>query len=80
MDAVAMPISDVVIHRFAHFFVHLHGDEATAKARDMMEQMRRKGDQDAADTWRQIILDIGELARANHGRVALSGYRGKVHG
>jgi hypothetical protein len=77
---IAMPVSDCVIRRFAHFFVHLHCDEAAAKARDMVDQMRRKGDQDGADTWLQIILEIGELARANHGRVALGGYRGKVHG
>jgi hypothetical protein len=80
MDAVAMPISDVVIHRFAHLFVHIHGDEAMAKAREMVEQMRRKGDHGDADTWLQIVLEIGEFARANHGRVALGCYRGKVHG
>jgi hypothetical protein len=36
--------------------------------------------QDGGDTWLQIVLEIGELARANHGCVALGGYRGKVHG
>jgi hypothetical protein len=61
MDAVAMPMSDLVIHRFAHLFIQLHGEKATAKAREMVEEMRRKGDHDGADTWLYIIKAIGEL-------------------
>jgi hypothetical protein len=59
----AMLVSDCVIRRFAHLFAHLHGDEAIVKAREMMEQLRRKGDQDGADTWLQITMEIGEFAR-----------------
>jgi hypothetical protein len=56
-----MPPSDIDIHRTAHLFIQLHGDEATAKPREMVEQMRRKGDEEGADTWLRIIVAIGEL-------------------
>jgi hypothetical protein len=56
-----MSVSDLDIARSAHLFIELHGDEATAKAREMVEQMRRKGDNDGADTWLRIIVAIGEL-------------------
>jgi hypothetical protein len=56
-----MSVSDLDIARSAHLFIELHGDEATAKAREMVEQMRRKGDNEGADTWLRIIVAIGEL-------------------
>ena len=56
-----MPPCDLDIHRTARLFSQLHRDEATAKAREMVEEMRRKGDDDGADTWRRIIVAIGEL-------------------
>ena len=56
-----MPPSDLDIHRTARLFSQRHGDEATAKARGMVEQMRRKGDNDGADTWLRIIVAISEL-------------------
>jgi len=56
-----MPVSDLDIARSAHLFIQLHGDEATAKAREMVVQMRRRGDNDGADTWLRIIVAIGEL-------------------
>jgi hypothetical protein len=56
-----MPASDHEIHRRAHYLVQLHGDAATAKAREIVEEMRRKGDDDGADTWLRIIVAIGEL-------------------
>ena len=43
-----MPTSDFDVQRTAFVFIQLHGDEATAKAREMVEQMRRKGDHDGA--------------------------------
>jgi hypothetical protein len=49
------------IRRRAHLFVELHGEESTARARTMVERMRRKGDHDGADTWLRIIVAIGEL-------------------
>jgi hypothetical protein len=59
-----MPISDLVIHRFAHLFIQLHREEATAKARAMVEEMRRKGDHEGASTWLSIIEAMGELGAA----------------
>ena len=56
-----MPVSDLDIARSAHLFIQLHGDEATAKARQMVEEMRRKGDHQGADTWLRIIVAISEL-------------------
>jgi hypothetical protein len=41
--------------------VHQHGDDATAKAREMVEKMRRRGDTEGADTWLRIIVAIGTL-------------------
>ena len=38
-----------------------HGDQAAAKAREMVENMRGKGNADGADTWLRIIVAIGEL-------------------
>jgi hypothetical protein len=56
-----MPTFDHDIHGSAHLFIQLHGDGATAKAREIVEEMRRKGDDDGADTWLRIIVAIGEL-------------------
>jgi hypothetical protein len=57
-----MPISDLDIHRAAHQWIAQHGDAAVAKAREMVEEMRRKGDTEGADTWLRIIVAIGTLA------------------
>ena len=54
-----MPVSDLDIAHSAHLFIQLHGDEATAKARKMVDEMRRKGDHDGADTWLRVIVAIG---------------------
>ena len=56
-----MAVSDLDIARSAHLFIQLHGDEATVKAREMVKEMRRKGDSDGADTWLRIIVAIGEI-------------------
>ena len=58
-----MPLSDFDIQRTAFVFIRLHDDKATTRARKMVEEMRGKADQDAADTWLQITLEIGEFAR-----------------
>jgi hypothetical protein len=56
-----MPFSDFDIQRLAHLFIQLDGEQATAKAREMVEEMRRKGDHDGANKWLRIIVAIGEL-------------------
>lgn len=56
-----MPVSNLDIHRAAHLWIQQHGDAATARAREMVEQMRAKGDTEGADTWLRIIVAIGTL-------------------
>jgi hypothetical protein len=59
-----MPLFGLVIHRFAHLFIQLHREEASAKARAMVQEMRRKGDHEGAETWLYIIEAMGELGGA----------------
>jgi len=56
-----MPISDFDIQRLAHLFIQLDGEQAIAKAREMVEKMRRKSDEESADKWLRVIVAIGEL-------------------
>ncbi len=56
-----MPISDLDIARSAHQWIQLHGDDAIAKARAMVEAMRAKGDAEGADTWLRIIVAVTTL-------------------
>ncbi len=56
-----MPVSDLDIARSAHQWMQLHGDGAIAKAREMVEAMRAKGDKDGTDTWLRIIVAITML-------------------
>jgi hypothetical protein len=56
-----MSVSDLDVTRSAHQWIALHGEAATAKAREMVEAMRWKGDKDGADTWLRIIVAIGRL-------------------
>lgn len=56
-----MPISDLDIHRAAHQWIAQHGDAAVLKAREMVEEMRRKGDTEGVDTWLRIIVAIGTM-------------------
>jgi hypothetical protein len=41
--------------------VQRHGDDATAKAHEMVEAMRKTGDEVGADVWPRIIVAIGTL-------------------
>jgi hypothetical protein len=59
-DRWGVPVSDLDIRRLARLFIQLDGEHATAKAREMVAEMRRKGDNDGADTWLRIIVAIGE--------------------
>jgi hypothetical protein len=56
-----MPPSDLDITRSAHLLIQQHGDDATARARQRVEEMRRRGDAAGADTWLRIIVAIGTL-------------------
>ena len=53
-------------HRYADgvlmtSWVQRHGDYAAVKAREMVEQMRKKDDEDGANVWLRIIVAIGKL-------------------
>jgi hypothetical protein len=41
----------------------LHGENAMARAREMVETMRKKGDTEGADTWLRVIAAITTGAR-----------------
>jgi hypothetical protein len=56
-----MPVSDLDVHRAAHLLIAQFGDNALAKAREMVEAMRRRDDLEGADTWLRIIIAIGAL-------------------
>ena len=56
-----MPPSDLDIVRAAHLWIQQYGDEATAKAREKVDEMRGRGDAEGADTWLRIIVSIADL-------------------
>jgi hypothetical protein len=56
-----MPVSDRNILRTAHFWIQRYGDQAIAMARQMVEEMRHKGDRQGADMWLRIIVAIETL-------------------
>ena len=49
---------DIDVFRSANLFIELHGDDAVAKARDMVRSMQERGDNAGADTWLRIIVAI----------------------
>jgi hypothetical protein len=57
-------VSNVEIRRSARLWLQMYGDAATAKAREMVEEMRRKGNKGGADTWLRIIVAVSELGAA----------------
>jgi hypothetical protein len=65
-----MTTSDVEIFRSANLFLELHGEEAVAKARDMIRTMRERGDNDGADTWLRIIVEMEAMRRNANGGVS----------
>ena len=54
-----MAITELDIHRSAHQWIQLHRDEAVVKARQMVQEMRKRGDDEGADKWLRIIVAIG---------------------
>jgi hypothetical protein len=56
-----MPPTDLDIQRTAHLWIQRRCDDATAKARQKVDEMRRKHDLEGADTWLRIIVAIGTL-------------------
>jgi hypothetical protein len=61
MRAMPSPASDLDVYRSAHRWVQRHGDDATVRAREMVDAMRKRGDADGAHLWLRIIVAIGTL-------------------
>jgi hypothetical protein len=62
-----MTVSDLDIRRSANMYLQLYGDQAVAKAREMVRTMRERGDNDGADTWLQIIVAIEAMRQEPSG-------------
>ena len=60
---MTMPVSDLDIFRSANLYLDQHGDQAVAKAREMVETMKRCADHDGADTWLRIIVALEAIQR-----------------
>ena len=56
-----MPVSDLDVLRSAQLWLQQHDDAAVAKAREMVEAMRSKGDSEGADVWLRIMVAITTL-------------------
>jgi hypothetical protein len=59
-----MTDSDLDIFRAANMYVERYGDEAIAKAREMVRSLKERGDEDGADTWLRIIVAIETMRQA----------------
>jgi hypothetical protein len=64
-DGLIMVVSDPDIHRAARLHLERHVDEAVTKACDMVRNLKARGDNEAADTWLQIIVEIEVLQRGS---------------
>ena len=60
-----MTVSDLDIFRSANMYLKLHGEEAIAKAREMVRTIKESGDSDGADTWLRIIVAIETMQRGS---------------
>ena len=62
-----MTVSDLDILRSAHLHLDRYGDQAVAKAREMVRTLKERGDNDGADTWLRIIVTIETMHRGPNG-------------
>ena len=53
-----MTVSDLDILRAAHLHLERDGEQAVAKAREMVRTLKERGDNDGADTWLRIIVTM----------------------
>ena len=56
-----VPPGIAALYRAARLWIQQYGFLAVTKAREKVEEIRRKGDHDGADTWLRIIVAIGTL-------------------
>ncbi len=62
-----MTVSDLDILRSAHLHLGRYGDQAVAKAREMVRTLKERGDNDGADAWLRIIVTIETVHRGPNG-------------
>ncbi len=62
-----MTVSDLDILRAAHLHLQRYGDQAVAKAREMVRTLKERGDDDGADTWLRIIVAIETMRQGPSG-------------
>ncbi len=65
-----MKLSELDILRSARMHLDLHGEQAVAKAREMVRGFSEREDKDGADTWLRIIVAI-ETMRSERGDALL---------
>jgi hypothetical protein len=62
-----MTVSDLDILRSAHLHLDRYGDQAVAKAREMVRTLNERDDNDGADTWLRMIVTIEIIHRGPNG-------------
>jgi hypothetical protein len=62
-----MTVSELDILRSAHLHLERYGDQAVAKAREMVRTLKERGDNDGADTWLRIIVAIETMRQESSG-------------
>jgi hypothetical protein len=62
-----MTVSDLDVLRAAHLNLERYGDQAVAKAREMVRTLKERGDNDGADTWLRIIVAIEAMRQEPSG-------------
>jgi hypothetical protein len=51
--------TQIDINRLAQRMLEEHGHAAVAKARENVEEARQKGDEQAADIWLSVLVELG---------------------
>ena len=64
---ISMTVSDLDIFRAAHRHLDRHGDQAVAKAREIVRTLKECGDNDGADTWLRIIVALETMRQEPSG-------------
>jgi hypothetical protein len=62
-----MTVSDLDILRAAHLHLERYGDQAVAKAREMVRTLKERGDNDGADTRLRVIVAIETMRQEPSG-------------
>jgi hypothetical protein len=66
-DGLIMTVSDLDILRAAHLHLERYGDQAVAKAREMVRTLKEHGNDDDADTWLRIIVAVETMRQESSG-------------